>query len=253
MQHLTPRTNGRFAPLGLVLALGAGLAACSHKDHAASPRLHEAAATSAGHAGHGSTGAEAAVSPADARARLEQGNARYVAGHSEHAGQTPARRAELATSQHPFAVVLGCADSRASPEIVFDQGLGDLFVTREAGNVVDDHTIGTIEYAVEHLHAPLVVVLGHERCGAIAAARDTIAAHGKADGHVDSLVRAIKPAVDATSGQDAEATCRANVRNVVRELRTSDPMLRHAIEAGHLVVVGAYYDLDTGVVMFLPD
>jgi carbonic anhydrase len=182
---------------------------------------------------------------------LVEGNHRFVEGRTDHPRQDSGRRAELATTQHPFAVVLGCADSRTSPEILFDQGLGDLFVVREAGNVVDDHTLGSIEYAVEHLHSPLIVVLGHERCGAVAAARDTIAAGAHAEGHVDSLIEAIRPAVEATVGQDAEATCRANVRNVVKALRASDPVLRHAIEAGHLTVVGAHYDLDTGAVTFL--
>ena len=147
----------------------------------------------------------------------------------------------------------GCADSRTAPEILFDQGLGDLFVVREAGNVVDDHAIGSIEYGVEHLHAPLIVVLGHKRCGAVAAARDAVAGKGRAEGHIESLVAAIRPAVEATVGQDVEATCKANVRNIVHALRTSEPLLRHMVEHGDIKVVGEYYDLDTGVVAFLPD
>jgi carbonic anhydrase len=157
----------------------------------------------------------------------------------------------LATSQYPFAVILGCADSRTGPEILFDQGLGDLFVVREAGNVVDNHTIGSIEYAVEHLHVPLIVVMGHERCGAIAAARDTVAAKGQAEGHIESLVAAIRSAVEATAGQDAEATCKANVRNVVLALRTCEPLLRRMVDEDRVKVVGAYYDLDTGAVTFM--
>jgi len=193
------------------------------------------------------------VTAAEARKRLVEGNARFAAGGAQHPRQSPGRRAELSASQEPVAVIVGCADSRTGPEILFDQGLGDLFVVREAGNVVDDHALGSIEYAVEHLHAPLIVVLGHERCGAIAAARDTAAAHAHAEGHIESLVAAIRPAVEATAGQDAEATCRANVRNVVKTLRASDPILRHAAEGGKLEVVGAYYDLDTGTVTFLTD
>lgn len=193
------------------------------------------------------------VSATEARKLLVEGNGRFVAGVTQHPRQSPGRRAELSASQHPVAVVLGCADSRTGPEILFDQGLGDLFVVREAGNVVDDHTLGSIEYAVEHLHTPLIVVLGHERCGAIAAARDTVAAHAHAEGHIESLVAAIRPAVAATAGQDAEATCKANVRNVVKALRSSEPILRHTTEAGGVDVVGAYYDLDTGIVTFLGD
>ena len=169
------------------------------------------------------------------------------------ARQTPDRRRELAAGQHPFAVILGCADSRTGPEILFDQGLGDLFVVRVAGNVLDDHAIGSIEYGVEHLHAPLIVVLGHSRCCAVAAARDVVAGKGRAEGHIESLVAAIRPAVEATVGQDLDATCKANVRNAVHALRTSEPVLRHMAEKGEIKVVGAYYDLDTGVVAFLPD
>jgi carbonic anhydrase len=190
---------------------------------------------------------------AEAIRGLEEGNARFVSGQLQHPRQNPQRRTELSTHQNPFAVILGCADSRTSPEVVFDQGLGDLFVIREAGNVIDDHTIGSIEYAVEHLHAPLVVVMGHKRCGAVAAARDTVAAKSHAEGHIDSIVAGIRPAVEATAGQDAEATCKAHVRNVVLALRTCEPLIRHLVEDGHVKVVGAYYDLETGIVKFLDD
>src|SRR6185503_6013411 len=174
-------------------------------------------------------------------------------GHALHPRQDPGRRTELATSQHPFAVILACSDSRVGPELLFDQGLGDLFVVREAGNVIDDHTLGSIEYAVEHLHSPLIVVLGHERCGAVAAARDTIAAKSQAEGHIASLVDAIRPAVEATANQDAEATCKANICNVAHALKTSEPLLQHMVEKGEVAVMGAYYDLDSGTVTFLPD
>ncbi len=144
--------------------------------------------------------AQPKVSPAEALARLKAGNQRFVASKLEHPRQTAKRRTELATSQHPFAVVLGCADSRTAPELVFDQGLGDVFVVRVAGNVLNDETLGSIEYAVDHLGAQLIVVLGHERCGAIEAARETIAAKEEAPGHIQSLVKAIAPAVEATLG-----------------------------------------------------
>src|SRR6059036_1627413 len=114
------------------------------------------------------------------------------------------RREELAKSQHPFAVVLGCSDSRVPPEIVFDQGLGDLFVLRVAGNVINDESLGSIEYAVDHLAVRLIVVLGHQRCGAVKAEKDTIAAKGEAPGHIQSLVTAIKPAVEATVNRDLD-------------------------------------------------
>lgn len=190
------------------------------------------------------------VTADEAIARLVAGNNRFVSGHIQH--HDPDRRNELTTGQQPFAVILGCADSRTSPEILFDQGLGDLFVVRDAGNVVDDHVFGSIEYAVEHLHSQLVVVMGHKRCGAIIAARDTVAANGRAEGHIESLVASIRPAVEATAGQDVEATCKANVHNMVQALRTSEP-LRHMVDENKVSVVGAYYDLDTGEVKFLED
>ena len=193
------------------------------------------------------------VLPVEARNRLIDGNLRFVSGCTQHPRQNPNRRTELANTQRPFAVVLGCSDSRTGPEILFDQGLGDLFVIRGAGNLVDDHTIGSIEYAVEHLHSRLIVVLGHERCGAIAAARDIVATKGHAEGHIESIVATIRPAVEATVGQDADATSRANIRNMVHAIETAEPMLKHMVEKGEIKVVGAYYDLDTGAATFLQD
>lgn len=194
-----------------------------------------------------------AITAAEARARLVEGNARFVSGRAEHPRQGEERRAEVAGGQHPFAVVLACADSRTGPEIVFDQGLGDLFVVRGAGNVIDDHAIGSIEYAVEHLHAGTIVVLGHKKCGAVKAACEVTATHGHAEGHIDSIVRSIAPAVAQTQGQDAEATCKANARNVARALRSSEPILKAAADKGELTVVAAYYDLDSGKVVFLDE
>lgn len=191
------------------------------------------------------------ITPTEAIKQLEEGNARFVSGHMLHPLKHHDRRNELTTKQAPFAVILGCSDSRTSPEILFDQSLGDLFVVREAGNVIDDHSIGSIEYAVEHLHSSLVVVMGHQRCGAIIAARDVIANKGRADGHIESLVTAIRPAVEETVGQDVEATCKANVNNIVHALRNSKPILQHMVDSGKVKVVGAYYDLDTGVVKFM--
>ncbi len=193
------------------------------------------------------------VSAADALAQLKAGNQRFVSGKLEHPNQTAARRLDLAAGQHPFAIVLACADSRTAPELVFDQGLGDVFVLRVAGNVLNDETIGSIEYAVEHLGSPLIVVLGHERCGAVAAARDTIAAKAQAPGHIQSLVKAIQPAVEATQGADVDATIKANVQNVAQALRASAPILKEKVAAGGLTVRGARYDLDTGAVEFFED
>jgi len=199
--------------------------------------------------------AVAEISPRAAAAtrRLVAGNVRFVWDHMQHPRQTPDSRSGLTNLQQPFAIIVSCSDSRVGPEIVFDQGLGDLFVARVAGNVIDDHVVGSLEYALEHLHVPLIVVLGHEYCGAVTAARDTIAAHGHPEGHIGSLVEAIRPAVEATLGEDAEDTCKANVRNVVAGLRSSEPILKAMVDSGEVEVVGAYYDLDTGGVTFLGD
>lgn len=192
----------------------------------------------------------AKVAPAEALARLKAGNQRFIAGKLQHPHQNPKRRGELATGQRPFAIVLGCADSRTSPEVLFDQGLGDLFVIRVAGNILDDHVLGSIEYAVEHLGARLIVVLGHQRCGAVQAAKETLDSKDEAPAHINSIVAAIQPAVEATRGADVEATIKANVENVVQSLRSSEPVLKKEIEAGSITVLGAYYDLGTGAVAF---
>ena len=196
---------------------------------------------------------QSSVAPAEGISRLKEGNGRYANGNQQHPRQSSEEREKLTKNQHPFAIVLGCADSRVPPETVFDQGLGDLFVVRVAGNVIDDQSLGSIEYAVDHLAVRLIVVLGHQRCGAVQAAKDTLAANGKAPGHIQSLVTAIEPAVEATVKDDLEATVKANVKNVVQALRSSTPVLKAKIDAGELQVVGAYYSLDTGMVAFMDE
>src|SRR5207248_2381999 len=193
------------------------------------------------------------VAPAEAISKLKEGNGHYTSGNLQHPGQTTERRTELAKTQHPFAIVLSCSDSRVPPEIVFDQGLGDLFIVRVAGNIVDDHALGSIEYGVDHLGSRLILVLGHESCGAVKAARETIAAKGKAPGHIESLVTAIKPAVEATAKDDLETTVKANVKNVVQALRSSTPILKAKVDSGEIQVIGGYYSLDTGAVTFLDE
>ena len=195
--------------------------------------------------------AQPAVAPAKAISKLKEGNGRYASGNLQHPGQTTERRAELAKSQHPFAIIVSCSDSRVPPEIVFDQGLGDLFVVRVAGNVIDDHSQGSIEYAVDHLAVRLIVVLGHQSCGAVKAAKETIAAKTKAAAHIQSLITAIQPAVEATINGDLDATVKANVKDVVQALSSSTPILKPKVDSGEVQVIGAYYSLDTGSVTFL--
>jgi len=183
----------------------------------------------------------------DALSRLLAGNHRYVSGTVAHPNQTAGRRRAVATSQHPFATILSCSDSRVPPEIVFDQGLGDLFVVRVAGNIAEPAGLGSIEYAAEHLGVGLVVVLGHSRCGAV----DAAVKGGEAPGHIPTLIEAIMPAVEKTRDQPGDKldnAVRANALLVAEQLRTSDPVLSHLVQDGKLRVVAARYDLDSGKV-----
>jgi carbonic anhydrase len=165
--------------------------------------------------------------------------------------QAAKRRAELTKSQHPFAIILSCSDSRVPPEMVFDEGLGDLFIVRVAGNVLNDEGLGSIEFAVDALAARLILVLGHQSCGSVDAAMNTVAAKGKAPGHIQSLVAAIKPVVDSTPKGDLDTMIKANVKHVVDALRSSTPILKARVDSGDVQVVGGYYTLDTGAVTFL--
>ena len=197
-----------------------------------------------------STHTAASLTGSQALNKLVSGNKRYIDSTLSHPHQTPSRRNELAAGQHPFAIILGCADSRVAPEIIFDQGLGDLFVIRVAGNIVDDAILGSIEYAAEHLHTPLLVVLGHSNCGAVGA---TIAG-GELEGHLPSLAEAIHPAVEQARGQEGDLldnAVRANAKMVAEQVKASEPILAHLVKAGKLKVVAARYDLDSGKVDFL--
>jgi carbonic anhydrase len=201
--------------------------------------------------GTAARGAEASGLSADqALARLLAGNARFVVHKEQHPDESLERRKELSTGQHPFAVILGCADSRVAPELLFDEGLGDLFVIRVAGNVVDDAVLGSIEYAIEHLGSKLVVVLGHEKCGAVSAA----VAGGSAAGHLAALVAAIQPSVAATAASPGDKVHNCvidNARRVARQIRESEPVLKEATQQRGVKVIAADYELDTGKVRLL--
>jgi len=183
---------------------------------------------------------------------LKAGNDHHVAKRYEHPHQSATRQRELAGGQSPHAIILSCADSRVAPEIILDQGLGDLFDVRVAGNVAADAEIASIEYAAEHLHTPVLVVMGHQKCGAVTAAAES----GEADGHLPGLLRLIRPAVDRAKGQPGDLidnAVRLNVENVVRQIRGSTPVLKPLVDKGTLRVVGAVYSLDTGKVAWLPE
>jgi carbonic anhydrase len=187
-----------------------------------------------------------------ALSELKAGNQHHQLHKYSHPHETVARQRELVSGQHPHSMILACADSRVPPEVVFDQGLGDLFTVRVAGNVVDDAVVASFEYAVEHLHTHLLVVMGHQSCGAVTAA----AATGEVPGHLPSLVAMIKPAVDKARGMTGDLidnAVRLNVDNAVNQLRASGPILKEAIEKGELKVVGAVCSLESGAVQWLPN
>lgn len=181
---------------------------------------------------------------------LVAGNRRYVDSKQKHPNQTPRRRAELSNTQQPFAVILGCADSRVPPEIIFDRGLGDLFIVRIAGNVINDMILGSIEYAADHLHTPLIMVLGHSKCGCVTAAIKGV----NEQGHIAGLTEAIQPALNEAKEQPGDMVnnaARANAKIVAEQLKCSKPVLADLVSEGKLNVVPAFYDLDTGVVEIL--
>jgi carbonic anhydrase len=195
----------------------------------------------------------------EALERLREGNRRFVAEQREDATAGRTRRREVAAAQEPFAIILGCSDSRVPAEIVFDQGLGDLFVIRVAGNIVAPSQIGSVEFAAERYHVRLVVVLGHSQCGAILATLEELARPTTARSrNLRSIVHRIRPAVSKLVhakpplGPDAlvHHAVRANVRVSANHLRHGSPVLEQAINEAGLLVVGAEYSLETGLVDF---
>jgi carbonic anhydrase len=184
-------------------------------------------------------------------AELKVGNGHHVAKKYQHPNQTAARQRELASGQHPHCALLTCADSRVAPEIVFDQGLGDVFDVRVAGNVAGDAETASLEYAAEHLHVPLIVVMGHSHCGAVTAALEGGAAPGK----LPDLMAMMRPAVEQSaheSGDRIANAVRDNVVLVVQQLLAAKPVLAELVETGKLRIVGAVYSLETGKVEWLP-
>lgn len=192
---------------------------------------------------NGGIAAEAATAD-DALTRLKAGNARFVQGTPTHPNQTPTRRTEISDNQHPFAQILTCADSRVSPELIFDQGLGDLFVTRSAGQVVDHALMGTIEFGAAELNIPLLIILGHSHCGAVQATIEAMETKAtKTNTDIDALIAAITPAVQTAAAKNPEdllaAAIKQNVTDTVDHLNSAN-----------LHAVGAVYDLKTGKVTF---
>lgn len=187
----------------------------------------------------------------DAYNKLMDGNKRFTSGSLAQKDVGDSRRKELTTGQQPFAIVVTCSDSRVSPEIIFDQGLGELFVVRVAGNVLDSISLGSVEYAAEHLHSPFLILLGHDKCGAVKASLD---AKGKPEGNIGAIVRKILPAVkkaSAKGGSQDEVLGNAikeNVLNSQNYISRKSPVLKHLIDTGELKVVTGVYHLDSGAV-----
>lgn len=188
----------------------------------------------------------ATFTPGEVRKRLVDGNAWYARGGIPVGDVTPTRRAAVAPSQAPWVTVLTCADSRVPPEHLFNVGLGEMFTVRVAGNVADPVTVGSVEYAAEHLHTPVVLVLGHERCGAVKAALGA----DKLGPNLDALLGLIRPGIKGIT--ELEAAVDANVKAQVAALGRS-AILDHLEGAGQLTVIGGRYDLETGEVAFFGD
>jgi carbonic anhydrase len=192
---------------------------------------------------------------AEARQRLIDGNKRFVAGESIHDHASKEWRKRLTARQNPFAAILGCSDSRVPPEMVFDQGFGDLFVIRVAGNIISTDVVGSIQYAEHHLHVPLLVVLGHEGCGAVTAALDAKFKRAHEPERIEALVRMIEPGlkdIDPKMPQDKQlsAAVEANVRWSMKQFAQL-PEAKKALEEKRFEMVGAVYDLATGNVRLL--
>lgn len=197
------------------------------------------------------------LSPEQALERLREGNRRFVADQPAPVDISTHRRLELAKGQRPFAALVGCADSRVGPEHLFGAGLGELFIVRTAGNYLDDAGFGSVAFAVSQLGVSLVVVLGHEQCGAVAAASAVVSDNAQLPPALTRMVQPILPAaIDAHArnnpdGDVVDLAIHLNVRRVVQGLReASDPIIGDPVRQGKVRVVGAYYDLSTGSVDF---
>ncbi len=232
-------------PVVFLLVTASALGDDAH--HGAAPKLAAAAAPAAAPA--------TSVTPAEALAFLKAGNERFKTGAPTHPHLGAKRLLETAAGQHPVATILACSDSHVPPEVLFDDGIGDIFTIRVAGNVVDTDEMGSAEYGVEHLGTSLMVVMGHTRCGLVTA----VATHATVHGHIPALVGHINDAVDATRKQYPSATdsdlvpeaTRANVLQSMATLLKESESVRERVESGKAQLVGAMYDVETGNVEWL--
>ncbi|RKE85782.1 carbonic anhydrase [Rhizobium sp. AG855] len=195
------------------------------------------------------------LTPKQALTKLKEGNRRFVEDANACAADLAERRTELAGGQHPWAIVLTCSDSRVTPELIFGGvTLGELFVVRNAGNVLDTGALGTIEYGTEHLHAPLVVVMGHKKCGAVAAACDVVKKGAELEGSIGKMVQPILPVALAalfTSEDFVGQTVRNNAVSGAKRITEESAIVSHLVDSGAVKVIAAVYDIETGEVQFI--
>jgi len=231
-------------PLAVVVAACASLSGCSTSKHGVADLSSTMSAAE-----------QQAMTPDQGLARLAEGNRRFVSGNSLHR-DLPAQRHATASGQHPFAVVLSCIDSRTAPEVVFDQGIGDVFSPRIAGNYSNADILGSMEFATKVAGARLIVVMGHTECGAVKGACDDVQL-----GNLTTVMQAIRPAVASVSyptnnrtssnKQFVHDVTEANVRRTVEQIRVNSDILRELEQSGQIRIVGAMYDLKSGQVTFL--
>lgn len=238
--YLSPSTRRNFLKASGISLVGAGLTGFTGQTSG----IASAASLSA-------TELESpSITSSEALQNLLKGNLRFQKGEASWPDQTLARRTAVALKQNPFAMIFGCVDSRVPPELIFDQGLGDIFVIRTAAHVIDNAALGSLEFGVAELHIPLLMVLGHERCGAVSATVQAVDSHKEPPGSIRTLVDYIRPAVLAASGTGAtrlDNAVRLNSKRTVHALRHSK-ILNDAVTSGKLTIVAARYDLDTGAV-----
>jgi carbonic anhydrase len=207
------------------------------------------AAAAAPNPAAGATVEPLAANPDQALQLLRDGNQRFAENHAEHLDDNVARRMAVTSTQKPFATILSCVDSRVPIELIFDRGIGDLVVIRSAGEVLDRSVVGSLEFGVAELNTPLLMVLGHQRCGALTAAVKAFDTHEPQPGDLEFLVDALAPAVRQVTGQPGDRVTnavKANVAFTVAQLRSKSAVLAQAESTGKARIVGGYYSLDTG-------
>lgn len=246
-KRLNRRTMIKLAGLGLAAAGMPLMAVASETKHAAQ---HEEKPADAHQAD-----AATALSPEEALKRLKDGNARFMNDANACAADLAGRRKELAAGQHPWAIILTCSDSRVTPELVFGGvTLGELFVIRNAGNVLDTSALGTIEYGAEHLHAPLIVVMGHKKCGAVAAACDVVQKGVQLEGSIGKMVQPILPVALKTLFKSPDFVAETVANNAIsgaHRITEESHIVAHLANEGKVKIVSAVYDIESGKVDFL--